>query len=384
MAKQFLTPARIVTGRGAILEAASYIDGFGKKALIVCDQIMERLGKVKSITQALSKKGIAHAIFDDFSGEPTTAMVEAALSLYRKEGCDFLMGIGGGSALDIMKAVAALEAKEGSISDYAGKEITGVRAKMMAIPTTAGNGSEATQFTVIADEETGELLQLKGEELIPDVAIIDPELTLTLPRKLTAYNGIDALTNALEAYTSREAQPLTDTQAISATRRIFHYLPLAYHDGNNEVARTQLSIAALEAGIALNNSSDTLIHGMSRPLGALFHVSYDIANGMLLYACLEYAKEKAIDKFADMARATGAATDSDSDERAGDIFLSEIKKLCRVCQIPTLQSYGIEKDAFFARIDEMAQAAMKSGCPSNTIREVDEEVVKELYRKLYV
>lgn len=383
MARQFLTPARIVTGRGAILEAASYIDGFGKKALIVCDQVMERIGKVKSITQALSKKGIAHAVFHDFTGEPDTAMVEAALSVYRKEGCDFLIGIGGGSTLDIMKAVAALEAVDGSVSDYVGKEITAVRAKMVAIPTSAGGGSEATQFAVIADNNTSELLQLRGEGLIPDVAIVDPELTLTLPRKITAYTGIDALTNALEAYTSREAQPLTDTQAISATRRIFHYLPLAIHDGNNEVARTQLSIAALEAGIALNNSSDTLVHGMSRPLGVLFHVPYDIANGMLLHVCLEYAKDKAIDKFADMARATGAANDGDSDEKAAEIFLSEIKKLCNVCQIPTLASYGIEKDVFFARIDEMAQAAMKSGCTANTIREVDLEVVKDLYKKLY-
>lgn len=383
MAKEFICPGKIVTGRGSLNEVSKYIEGFGKKALIVCDQITEKLGKVKIITDALSSKGIAHAIYDDFLGEPTNVMIEDALSIYKKEGCDFLIGIGGGSALDIMKAVAAMDANEGKISDFMGKEITGIRAKMVAIPTTAGTGSEATQFTIISDVETGVKMLLKGAQLMPDVAIIDPELTMTLPKKMTASTGLDALTHAVEAYTSRKAQPLTDTLAISAIRRIFHYLPLAYHDSNNEVARNQMSMAALEAGMAFNNSSVTLVHGMSRPIGALFHVPHGISNAMLLSVCLEYAKDGAKDKFADMARAIGVAKENDDDEKAADIFLTQIKKICNVCEIPTLAGYGIDKEAFFAQIDKMAEDAMISGSPSNTIRELDADVLKELYRKLY-
>ncbi|WP_026652670.1 iron-containing alcohol dehydrogenase [Butyrivibrio proteoclasticus] len=383
MAKEFIAPGKIVTGKGSLKEVAKYIEGFGKKALIVCDQITEKLGKVKIITDALSKKDISFAIYDDFLGEPTNVMIADALSIYRKENCDFLIGIGGGSALDIMKAVAAMDANEGKLSDYMGKEITGIKTKMVAIPTTAGTGSEATQFTIVSDVDTGVKMLLKGAQLMPDVAIIDPELTMTLPPKMTASTGLDALTHAVEAYTSRKAQPLTDTLAISAIKRIFNYLPLAFHDEGSDVARTQMSIAALEAGMAFNNSSVTLVHGMSRPIGALFHVPHGISNAMLLSVCLEYAKEGAKERFADMARAIGAANDSDSVEVAADIFMSQIKKICHVCQIPTLAGYGIEKEAFFAQIDKMAEDAMISGSPSNTVRELDVEVIKELYRKLY-
>ena len=383
MTKEFIVPGKIVTGKGSLKEIGKYLDGLGKKALIVCDQITEKLGKVKIVTDALSKKGITFAIYDDFLGEPTNHMIDAALSIYEEEGCDFLIGIGGGSALDIMKAVAAMDANPGKISDYMGKEISGIKAKMIAIPTTAGTGSEATQFTIISDVETGVKMLLKGAQLIPDVAIIDPELTFTLPPKMTASTGLDALTHAVEAYTSRKAQPLTDTLAMSAIKRIFHYLPLAFHDNGNDVARTQMSIAALEAGMAFNNSSVTLVHGMSRPIGALFHVPHGISNAMLLSVCLEYAKDGAKDRFADMARTIGAAKEDDSDDKAADNFMIQIRKICDVCQIPTLQGYGIDREEFFAQIDKMASDAMASGSPSNTIRELDEEVLKELYRKMY-
>ena len=383
MANLFISPGKIVTGSGSLGELSKYVDGFGKKALIVCDQITEKLGKVKVITDVLDHKKVSFAIYDDFLGEPTNVMIENVLSIYKKEGCDFLIGIGGGSALDIMKAVAAMDANPGKISDYMGKEITGIKAKMIAIPTTAGTGSEATQFTIISDVETGVKMLLKGAQLMPDVAIIDPELTITLPPKMTASTGLDALTHAVEAYTSKKAQPLTDTLAISAIKRIFNYLPLAYRDGGNEVARRQMSIAALEAGMAFNNSSVTLVHGMSRPIGALFHVPHGISNAMLLTVCLEYAKEGAKSRFADMARAIGAAKEPDSESKAADSFMAEIRKICDICQIPSLEGYGIPKDEFFAQIDKMAEDAMISGSPSNTRRELDAGVLKELYRKLY-
>ncbi len=383
MVNQFIVPGKIISGKGALSQIGDYIEGYGQKALIVCDQIAEKLGKVRIITDVLDEKKIGHAIYDDFLGEPTNVMIEDALSIYRREKCDFLIGIGGGSALDIMKAVAAMDVNEGKISDYMGKEIAGIRAKMIAIPSTAGTGSEATQFTIISDVDSGVKMLLKGKELMPDLAIIDPELTITLPPKMTASTGLDALTHAVEAYTSKKAQPLTDTLAISAIKRIFHYLPLSYMDGSNEVARTEMSIAALEAGMAFNNSSVTLVHGMSRPIGALFHVPHGISNAMLLNVCLEYAKDGAKSRFADMARAIGAARDTDSEDAAADHFMAEVKKICDICKIPTLEGYGIPKDEFMAKIDKMAADAMASGSPSNTRRELDEAVLKDLYRKLY-
>lgn len=383
MTKEFIVPGKIVTGSGALSDIGRYVERYGKKALIVCDQIAEKLGKVKIITDALGEKKIKYAIYDDFLGEPTNVMVEDALSIYKKENCDFLIGIGGGSALDIMKAVAAMDANEGRISDYMGKEISGIKARMIAIPTTAGTGSEATQFTIISDVDTGVKMLLKGAQLMPDLAIVDPELTITLPPKMTASTGLDALTHAVEAYTSKKAQALTDTLALSAIKRIFRYLPLAYRDPGNDVARKQMSIAALEAGISFNNSSVTLVHGMSRPIGALFHVPHGISNAMLLGVCLEYAKDGATSRFADMARAIGAAKETSSEEEAAENFMLEIRKICDICQIPTLEGYGIPRDEFMAQIDKMAKDAMASGSPSNTRRDLDEEVLKELYRKLF-
>lgn len=383
MAKEFIVPKKIVMDMGCLNDLGKYVEGLGTKALIVCDQITEKLGKVKVITDILENKNITFSIYDDFLGEPTNHMIEAALEIYRRDKCDFLIGIGGGSALDIMKAVAAMDANPGKISDYMGKEIKGIKAKMIAIPTTAGTGSEATQFTIISDVETGVKMLLKGAELMPDIALIDPELTLTLPPKMTASTGLDALTHAVEAYTSRKAQPLTDTLAISAIKKIFNYLPLAYRDANNEMARRQMAIAALEAGMAFNNSSVTLVHGMSRPIGALFHVPHGISNAMLLSVCLEYAKGGATSRFADMAKAIGAAKELDPEDKAADSFMTEIKKICDICQIPSLEEYGIPKDEFFAQIEKMAADAMASGSPSNTRRELDAEVLKDLYRELY-
>ncbi|SFC31550.1 iron-containing alcohol dehydrogenase [Butyrivibrio sp. YAB3001] len=383
MANEFIVPGRIITGSRSLKELNNCIDDIGKKALIVCDQIAVRLGKVKIIGDILSSKKIKFAIFDNFLEEPTDLMVEEAFSIYKKEKCDFFIGIGGGSALDIMKAVAVMDAIGGKLSDQRGKEISGINAKMIAIPTTAGTGSEASQYAIITDTASGVKALFKGKELMPDIVIIDPDLTETLSPKMTASTGISALAHAIEAYTSQKAQPLTDTLALSAIKRIYNYLPLAYRDSGNDVARRELSIAALEAGMAFNNSSATLVHAMTCAIGARFHVPYGIANAMILSGCLEYAKEGARSRFAEMARVIGAAIDNDSEDRAAEFFLLEIKKICDICHMPTFKGYGISREAFFAQIDKMTKDAMESGCASNTRREVDEEVLKDLYRKIY-
>ncbi len=383
LVKEFTTPSKIVTGRGALTKAPGYMDGFGQKALIISDQIMVKMGKVRIITDALSKKGIGYTIFHDFLEDPTEAKAKEAYEVYKKEGCDFLIGIGTGAALDLMKAVAVLDGCGGELADHVGEEITGIRTQMAAIPTASGTGAEATAFTYITAADATEPIFLRGQELMPDVAIIDPELTTTLPVKATAVFGLNALILAIEAYISKNSQPITDTLALSAIRRIFRYLPLAYHDGENEVARNQMSIAALEAGVAYNSTGAALISAMSRPVTGIFHVPMGMAEAMLAHLCLEYVKDGAKDRFAEMARATGAATEGDNDDGAAELFLSQIKKICRVCQIPTAAEYGISKDDFFAKIDEMAEIAVKSGGPANTIREPDSEVLKILYMKLY-
>ena len=271
----------------------------------------------------------------------------------------------------------------GDIADFFGKTIDVEMPPMAAIPTTAGTGSEATQFTIITDTRKDVKMLLKGPKLIPSLAVIDPQFTMTAPPAVTANTGLDALCHCVEAYTSRKAQTLSDTFAVSAVKRIFANLPTAYHDGSNQEARIQMSVAALEAGIAFNNSSVTLIHGMSRPIGALFHVAHGLSNAMLMNVCLTFALPGAYDRFGVLGRAIGVADASDTDQAAAEKFLDALKKLVAEMEIPTPEAYGIDRETFMNVIPKMAHDAMESGSPQNTIRDITVEQVSDLYRQLW-
>ena len=379
MAREFIVPGQIISGSGALNMAEEVLKGLGKKALIVTDKVMIQLGNCAKVEAALKNQGVEYAIYSEIVGEPTDTMIENGLKLYKEEGCDFLVALGGGSPIDSMKAIGSLVINGGCISDYMGKVIDVEMPPMVAIPTTAGTGSEATQFTIITDTKKNIKMLLKGKVLMPSLAIIDPQFTMTAPPKITAATGLDALCHAVEAYTSRKAQTLSDTFAMSAVKRIFKYLPAAFKDGSNEEARVQMSVAALEAGIAFNNASVTIIHGMSRPIGALFHVAHGLSNAMLLKECLTFALEGAYDRFADLGRAVGVAVDTDSDKEASEKFLAAVEAITKELETPTLGEFGIDKDEFFKVIDKMAFDAMDSGSPQNTMREVTEDDVKQIY-----
>lgn len=383
MAREFIVPGQIITGSGALNMAEETLKGLGKKALIVTDKVMIQLGNCAKVEAALKNQGVDYAIYSEIVGEPTDVMIENGLKVYKEEGCDFLVALGGGSPIDSMKAIGSLVVNGGNISDYMGKIIDVEMPPLVAIPTTAGTGSEATQFTIITDTKKDIKMLLKGKVLMPSLAIIDPQFTMTAPPKITAATGLDALCHAVEAYTSRKAQTLSDTFAMSAVKRIFKYLPVAFKDGKNEEARVQMSVAALEAGIAFNNASVTIIHGMSRPIGALFHVAHGLSNAMLLKECLTFALEGAYDRFAELGRAVGVASDADSDKEASEKFLSAVEAIVKELETPTLAEFGIDKEEFFKVIDKMAFDAMDSGSPQNTMREVTEEDVKQIYRNLW-
>lgn len=383
MAREFIVPGQIITGSGALTMAEETLKGLGKKALIVTDKVMIQLGNCAKVETALKNQGIDYAIYSEIVGEPTDTMIENGLKVYKENGCDFLVALGGGSPIDSMKAIGSLVVNGGNISDYMGKVIDVEMPPLVAIPTTAGTGSEATQFTIITDTKKDIKMLLKGKVLMPKLAIIDPQFTMTAPPKITAATGLDALCHAVEAYTSRKAQTLSDSFAMSAVKRIFKSLPVAFKDGKNEEARIQMSVAALEAGIAFNNASVTIIHGMSRPIGALFHVAHGLSNAMLMKECLGFALEGAYDRFADLGRAIGVADATDEDKAAAEKFLSAIEGIVKELETPTLAEFGIDKEEFFKVIDKMAYDAMDSGSPQSTMREVSEEQVKQIYRNLW-
>lgn len=383
MAYQFKLPGRTVIGENALDLCESTIKGFGTKAFIVTGKVVTKSGLLKVLTDKLDTWGIAWTVFNDITGEPTDLMITAGVTNYHESGCDFIAAIGGGSPLDSAKAIAAMTVLPGSIPDYLGKEICGSFPPLVLIPTTAGTGSEATKFTIITDSARDVKMLLKGDDLLPQLAVIDPALTVSTPRDLTAATGMDALTHAVESYTSRRANTLTDMYALDAIRRIFSWLVTAYNDGSNLRAREEMAIAAFEAGICINNASVTVVHGMSRPIGALFHVSHGISNAMLITECLTYVQDGCYDKFAAIARAIGAADDTMGDKEASAAFIDALSALCVALHIPTLREYGIDEQEFETRLDKMATDAMASGSPANTWKDLTKDDLLTLYRKLW-
>ena len=379
----FKTPEYTLIGSKALEEAKPYLKKCGKKALIVTGKHVVLSDMMAELKKALEEIGSAYFVFDGITGEPTNVMIDEGIAAYKESGCDFCIGIGGGSPLDSAKAIAAMITNEGKIADYNGKVIEKPIPPVVAIPTTAGTGSEATQFTVITDVEKDIKMLLKGGYLVPKIAIVDPAYTYSAPKSITAATGMDALTHAIEAYTSRKALPVTDTLAVSAVKRIMKYLPAAYKDGSDEKARYEMSVASYEAGICINNSTVTLVHGMSRPIGALFHVAHGISNAMLLTKCLAFALDGAYEKFANLGREIGAATAEDDDKTASEKFIEALNEICKICEIPTLLEYGIPKDDFFAHMEKMAHDALTSGSPGNTMKPISEQDIIEIYKKLW-
>ena len=383
MTYKFTVPPQTVIGENALDAAKEFILPLGKKALIVTGKNVLAHGITGQLTEKLDSWGISWQIYSEILSEPTDQMIYAGVKAYRESSCDFCIGIGGGSPLDSAKAIAAMTVNSGHLSDYMGKEISGSRPPLVLIPTTAGTGSEATKFTIITDTEHEVKMLLKGEMLLPDVAVIDPEFTLSAPPGVTAATGMDALAHAVESYTSRKRNPLTDLYALSAIRRIFQYLPAAYQNGQDRTARQEMALAAYEAGICINNASVTIVHGMSRPIGALFHVPHGLSNAMLMQECFSYVMDGCPERFADIARAIGAASPEGSPKEAARQFLAKLKELCGILHIPTLAEYGIDRGEFEARMPKMAKDAMASGSPSNTIKDITEKDLLTIYGNLW-
>lgn len=379
----FTTPAHIITGTRILNEAAPYLKAMGNKAFVVTGKHVAVSEMMTKLKDTLASENISYEIFDGVTSEPTDKMIEQGVSLFKQSASDFIIGIGGGSPLDAAKAIAAMSVNSGKISDYNGVEITGSLPPVAAIPTTAGTGSEATKLTVITDSEHGIKMLLKGSALIPSLAVVDASFTVSAPSSVTAATGLDALTHAVEAYTSKKALPLTDALAVSAVKRIMKYLPIAYNEPDNLIAREQMSVAALEAGICINNSSVTIVHGMSRPIGALFHVPHGMSNAMLLKECLSFAVSGAYERFANLGRETGAAEDMDDDKTAAESFIASLQEICDICEIPTPEQYGINKEEYDSQIDKMAADAIASGSPGNTCRTVTVDDCRQIYKKLY-
>ncbi len=383
MANLFLTPKIVYTGADALDMSKNSIKGLGKKALVVTGKNSVKIGNAKKVTDMLESIGIDSVVYSEITGEPCDYMIEEGAKVYKENGCDFLVSIGGGSPMDSMKAIGVVVACGGSINDYMGKVITTPLAPMVAIPTTAGTGSETTQFTIINNTVENIKMLLKGPALMPDIAVVDPYFTLTAPQKITSATGIDALCHAVESYTSVKAFPMADTMALSAVKRIFNSLYECYVNGSNVEARADMATAALEAGMSFNNSSVTIIHGMSRPIGALYHVPHGLSNAMLVPKCLEFAMSGCPERFCILAQTIGVYKEGMTAEDGAKAFIDAVSELCKKLDIQTPAQFGIDKEDFFKNIDKMATDAIASGSPANTRRNPNKEEIMDIYKSLF-
>lgn len=384
-AAKFLTPEKIYYGENVLDAALSEVDQFGKRPLIVSGSSALKLGYVDRVKEYLRKQDIKTVLYNSVTKEPEDIHVEEGLEIYKNNGCDFLIAIGGGSPIDAAKAIGIMAANPGKISDYMGiNKVQNKTPVIIAVPTTSGTGSEVTRYTIINDTLNDVKMLIASPYIMPKIAVADPELTRSVPASVTAATGLDALTHAVEGYTSIKNQPLTDNLALSAIARISRYLQSAYENGDDMEARSQLMLAATEAGLVINNSSVTLVHGMSRPIGALFHIPHGISNAILLGECMEFAKKGNEKKFAEIARALGLRNFTGSDSRLAAEGVSLIKKLCDGVNIPDIFELGINEEEYLAKLGKMAEDALASGSPANTYRSPDKEEIINIYKKLLI
>ena len=385
MPTTFSIPPTIITGAGSSEEVGEQAKRLGaSKVLIVTDPGIVELGYVNQIVRNLINSNITASIFSDVTPDPTLQNVKDGLKQFFSEYADLIVSIGGGSAIDCGKGIAMKLSNDGDFSDYMGVDkIPNPGVPLIAIPTTAGTGSEVTKVTVITDTERNVKMMLSSACLLASVAIVDPLLSLTTPSHLTAAVGVDALTHAIEAYISKRAQPLTDTLALNAIELISGSLRQAWADGQNIDARKDMMLGASIAGMAFSNSSVALVHGMSRPIGAYFHIHHGLSNAVLLLDVMEFSISGAPKRYADIAKAMGEQIDGLSPMKQADAAITAVERLVNDIQMPRLGEIGIDKTDFDKVVEKMAADAIASGSPANNPRQATQKEIIQLYNRCF-
>jgi alcohol dehydrogenase class IV len=378
-------PRLLYIGGGALAEVATALAKLGvRRPLIVTDRFMVSSGMLARLTDRLDAAGIGWQAFPETVPDPTTAAVEAGVAVLRGGNFDGRIALGGGSPIDTAKAMSVLAANGGRMRDYkVPNEIPRAGVPVVAVPTTAGTGSEVTRFTVITDSEQDEKMLIMGLACCPAAAIVDYELTLSMPWRLTADTGLDSLTHAIEAYVSRKASPFTDGVARSGMALIARNIRAACREPDNRAAREAMMLGATQAGMAFSNASVCLVHGMSRPIGAFFHVPHGLSNAMLLPAITAFSAPAALARYADCARAMGVAAEGEGNQAAVARLLDELDALNRDLQVPTPKAYGIDERRYLELLPVMATQALASGSPGNNPRVPSAAEIIDLYKQVY-
>lgn len=378
-------PRQMHIGGNARADLADIVTSLGaRRPLLVTDRFLQGNGAADELMTLMSQAGLEPSLFAETVPDPTTESLAAGLAAVTAHQADLIIGFGGGSPMDTAKALALLGVQGGSMRDYkAPIRNVGPALPIIAIPTTAGSGSEATQFTIITDSVSDEKMLCSGPAFLPTAAVIDYELTVSMPPRLTADTGIDALTHAVEAYVSRKANGFSDGLCLMAIGKIGTYLRRVYEDGSDLEAREAMMLASTQAGIAFSNSSVALVHGMSRPIGAHFHVAHGLSNAMLFPAVTKFSIPAAESRYADCARALGCTAPGDDNATAALKLVDELMAICRDLSVPTPEAFGIDEETWKRKIPTMVQQAIASGSPANNPRVPSPEDIALIYTQIY-
>jgi len=382
----FQIPGTMVIGGGARHEVAAHAKRLGaQRVLLVTDDFLVRSGQVGDFVSELELAGLQVTLFSQVQPDPTVANVVAGCERLRAANADLVIALGGGSPIDAAKAIAVLATNPPPITQYAGyHRIPNPGVPLIAVPTTAGTGSEATRVAVITDTDRNVKLMILDGNLLPRVAVVDYELTMSMPRALTAHVGVDTLTHAIEAFVSRKASVMTDAIALSSARLTAAHLLKAYESPDNHESREAMALAACQGGMAFSNSSVCLVHGMSRPIGAIFHVPHGLSNAVLLPEVTRFSLPGAVSRYAIIAREIGAASRESSDEEAGAKLLEYLDRLNQQLEIGRLRDVvKVSRDEFEMHLTAMAEAAIASGSPANNPRLATDTEIIELYRRAW-
>lgn len=381
MINTFQIPCKIIYGKGCTKNVGQEAKKYGNKAMIVTGRkSSKKSGALDAVIESLKKSSIDYIVFDNVKSDPDVETVDKGSNLAVEENIEVIIALGGGSPLDAAKAMSVMATNGGSISEYEFKNPEKEGIPVIAIPTTAGTGSEVSKFVVITDEKRKIKMLIGGNTMLPKVAMLDEELTLTCPPSVTAATGMDALTHAIESYISKVSQPITDMYALSAIKLISQNLNKAVLNGSNMEARRLMILGQMFAGMAFSNASVALVHAMSRPLGAYFGVPHGLANAMLLPEVMKYNRPAVQEKFKVIAEAMGEKTDNLSVRDASFLAVKAVKDLYSELGLPyKLKDVGVKEEA----ISKMANDAYVNGSAKKNPRVPTLEDIINIYKKVY-
>lgn len=352
------------------------------KAFVATDKDLIKFGVADKVLDVLRQANIPYEIFSEIKPNPTVSNVKAGVEAFAQSGADFILAIGGGSSIDTAKAIGIIT-NNPRFSDVVSLEGTAdtdhKSVPIIALPTTAGTAAEVTINYVITDEQNQKKMVCVDPNDIPAIAIVDAELMYSLPKGLTAATGMDALTHAIEGLITKGAWEMSDMFEIKAIEMINRYLETAVNEPTNPEARNGMAVAQYIAGMAFSNVGLGVVHGMAHPLGAIFDIPHGVANALLLPTIMEFNAPAALDKYVQIAKAMEVYTDGMTREQAADAAVRAVKELSLRVGIPQhLSQLGIKAED----LDRLAEAACADVCTPGNPREVNKEIILELYKKV--